>query len=339
MTIALLFSPQGSQAIGMGRELAEHSRAAAAVYREADAVLGWSVSATCWTGPVDRLNDTRQTQPCLVTTSVAALAALREALETHAAAGAVVVPAFVAGHSVGEYAAVVAAGSLAFADAIRLVALRGRLMAAAGVDGGMAAVIGLDRAAIAAAVAELGSGDLVVANDNAPGQVVISGSRAALEAARPRLEAAGARRVIALNVSGPFHSPLMAPVGDALAAAFGTVTWSDADPPIVSNVTGQPVRDAATLRSLLARQASSPVEWVAGIRAMAEAGVDTFVECGPGTTLGGMVRRIVPGARTLNVADPGSLAVAVEALAAASDTSGGSRAHAAGARSAAGMSA
>lgn len=313
MTVALLFSPQGAQVVGMGRELAASSAAASAIFREADATLGWSVSDTCWSGPAERLDDTRQTQPCLVTTSIAALAALREAAGPGLRGTSA--PAFVAGHSVGEYAALVAAGTLAFADALRLVALRGRLMAEAGASGGMAAVIGLDRAAIAAVVAAQGvPGELVVANDNAPGQVVISGSPAALAGVEPALSAAGARRVIPLNVSGPFHSPLMAPVGAALAEAFEGVAWTDAEPPVVSNVTGEPVREATTIRALLARQASSPVEWVASVRAMAAAGVDTFIECGPGTTLAGMIRRILPAARTLSVADAATLRATADAL-------------------------
>jgi [acyl-carrier-protein] S-malonyltransferase len=322
MSVALVFSPQGSQAVGMGRELAMGSSAARAIYREADAVLGWPVSATCWDGPATRLDDTRQTQPCLLTTSVAALAALREAMGDAGVAGTRLDPTLVAGHSVGEYAALVAAAALSFADALRLVALRGRLMAETAVDGAMAAVIGLDREAIASAVAaHAAPAELVVANDNAPGQVVISGTHSALTRLEPVLVAAGARRVIRLNVSGPFHSPLMAPVGDALAVAFRGAVWADANPPLVSNVTGRPVRDAATLRLLLARQASSPVEWVTSVRTMAAAGVDTFVECGPGSALSGMIRRILPGARTLNVADATSLATTIQALAA---DSGGS---------------
>jgi [acyl-carrier-protein] S-malonyltransferase len=312
VTTALLFSPQGSQAVGMGRELAEHSPAAARAFAAADEVLGWPVSHLAWEGPEARLNDTRQTQPCLVATSIACLRALEEALQ---AQGGSLVPAFAAGHSVGEYAALVAADALSLADALRLVARRGELMADAGVAGGMIAVIGLDREAVAAAVAGLDAADnLVVANDNAPGQVVISGTQAALAAAEPALRAAGARRAIPLRVSGPFHSPLMAEVGQALAGDFTTATWRDADPPIVSNVTAEPVRDAATIRGLLARQVSSPVEWVRSVQRMVAEGVDTFIECGPGAALTGMVRRIAPEARTLNVADATTLRAAVDAL-------------------------
>ena len=313
MSIALLFSPQGSQSVGMGRELASVSPAAAAVFREADEALGWSVSRLAWEGPEDRLNDTRQTQPCLVATSVACLRALEEELD---GMGERISPAFVAGHSVGEYAALAAAGALSLADAVRLVARRGELMADARVSGGMVAVIGLDREGVAAVVSSLGVGDdLVVANDNAPGQVVISGTPEALALVAEPLRTAGARRSIPLNVSGPFHSPHMAGLGAELARALATAEWHDAEPPVVSNVTGEPVRAAAAIRALLERQVSSPVEWVRSVRRMADEGVDTFVECGPGNALTGMVRRIVPEARTLNVSDPASLAASADALA------------------------
>jgi [acyl-carrier-protein] S-malonyltransferase len=312
MSVALVFSPQGSQVVGMGHDLAEASSAARAAFSEADAALGWPVSTLAWEGPEDRLNDTRQTQPCLVATSVACHRALDEAL---AAAGHGLPCAYVAGHSVGEYAALVAAGSLALSDALRLVARRGALMADAAIDGGMSAVIGLDREAVAVAVGSLGRDDLVVANDNAPGQVVISGSRPALEAAAEPLRLAGAKRVIPLRVSGPFHSPLMKEAGRALAAAFADVAWHEAHPPVVSNVTGEPVSDADEIRGLLERQVSSPVEWVRSVRRMVADGVDTIVELGPGAALSGMVRRIAPDVRTLNVADRASLTATVAALA------------------------
>jgi len=312
MSLALLFSPQGSQVVGMGRDLAEHHAAAADVYRQADAVAGWAVSQVAWDGPAERLNDTRQTQPCLVATSLACLAAVRA---TAAEEGIELDPAFVAGHSVGEYAALAAAGAISVADAIRLVARRGQLMADAGVDGGMAAVIGLDREAVSSALGAVASpADVVVANDNAPGQVVISGTRDALLSAEEAMKAAGARRVIPLPVSGPFHSPWMAEVSDRLAAAFEEVAWSDATIPVVSNVTGEPVTDADRIRALLAEQVRSPVEWVRSVRRMVDEGVDTFVECGPGAALTGMVKRIAPEARTLNVADVATLDATLQAL-------------------------
>jgi [acyl-carrier-protein] S-malonyltransferase len=300
VTLALLFSPQGSQSIGMGRELAGSEPAARAVFDAADRALGWSISELAWNGPEERLNDTRFTQPALLTASVAALEALR-------ARGEVGV-AFVAGHSVGEYAALVAAGVLAFVDALRLVVRRGELMGAAAGDGGMVAVIGLAREVVQRAIEAVASpAELVVANDNAPGQVVLSGTTRALSAAEGALRASGARRLIPLKVSGAFHSPQMAEVSERLAEAFEEVAWNDATVPVVSNVTAQPERDAGRLRALLAEQVRSPVEWVASVRRLVELGVDAFVECGPGGALTGMVKRIAPEARTLNVADGASL--------------------------------
>jgi [acyl-carrier-protein] S-malonyltransferase len=298
----------------MGRELADRVSAARAVFATADAVLGWSVSELAWHGPEERLNDTRCTQPALLTTSVAALAALRERVDP--------APAYVAGHSVGEWAALVAAGVLSFEDALRLVARRGELMATqaaeGGAGGGMSAVIGLDREAVQRTIDGIATpADLVVANDNAPGQVVLSGTLEALAGAADALRAAGARRLIPLKVSGAFHSPRMAEVSDRLADAFEGVTWRDASVPVISNVTAEPEREAAMLRNLLAEQVRSPVEWVASVRRMRDEGVDTFVECGPGAALSGMVKRIVPGARTFHVSDVASLGASAQALATA----------------------
>lgn len=305
MTLALLFSPQGSQAVGMGRDLAVGSAAARAVFDEADATLGWPVSTTCWDGPEERLNDTRQTQPCLLATSVAALRALE--------ARAAVTPSVVAGHSVGEYAALVAAGVLDLGAALRLVARRGELMAGAGGAGAMSAVLGLGREAVDAVVASLGRpAELVVANDNAPGQVVISGHRAAIEAAEEAMREAGARRCMRLPVSGAFHSPLMAPVAEALAEAFEGETWHDARVPVVSNVTAEPLTDAGRIRALLAEQVRSPVEWVRSVERMVADGVDAMIECGSGAALVGMVKRIAPGVRTAAVGDLASLEAAAQ---------------------------
>lgn len=307
MSLALLFSPQGAQTIGMGKDLAEGSSGARAVFETADEILGWSVRELAWQGPTERLNDTQWTQPALLTTSVAAHAALEASIDPS--------PAFVAGHSVGEYAALVAAGVLSFPDALRLVARRGELMARASVEGGMAAVIGLDRSVVDEVIAAVAAPtDLVVANDNAPGQVVISGTRASLIDAEPALRQAGAGRVIGLPVSGPFHSPWMAEVSDQLARAMDDVAWRDADPPVVSNVTAEPVTDASMIRGLLAEQVRSPVEWVASVRRMVADGVDTFVECGPGSALTGMVKRIAPESRTLNVSDMTTLDAAAAAV-------------------------
>jgi [acyl-carrier-protein] S-malonyltransferase len=311
MRIALLFSPQGSQAVGMGRELAGRSPAARAVFEAADLALGWAISELCWEGPEERLNDTRNTQPCLLATSVACLRALEERV------GGGVRPTLVAGHSAGEYAAAVASGVLGFEDALRLVAVRGRLMAdaaASGPAGGMAAVIGLDRHRIEAVIADVASGELVVANDNAPRQVVVSGSLAAIDRSETALRAAGARRVIRLRVSGAFHSPAMAPAAEAFLGELERVAWRDPETPLISNVTAEPVTSAATLRRLLGEQLSAPVEWTASVRRMADEGIEAYVECGPGAALTGMVQRIVPAARTLNVADPESLEATAAAI-------------------------
>lgn len=308
MSLALVFSPQGSQVVGMGRDLAESSPAARAAFDAADDALGWSVSQTCWYGPQERLDDTRQTQPCLLTTSVAALRALEERVRP--------APAVVAGHSVGEYAALVAAGVLELDAALRLVTRRAELMAAVDVEGGMSAVIGLDRGAVEAVVESVGRPtDLVIANDNAPGQVVISGLREPLVAAEELLRQGGARRVIRVSVSGPFHSPLMAGVAEQLAEAFEAETWSDARVPIMSNVTAEPVTDAGRIRALLAEQVRSPVEWTRCVQRMAQDGVDVAIECGAGSALVGMIRRIAPGIRALAVRDRKGLDAAIALLA------------------------
>jgi [acyl-carrier-protein] S-malonyltransferase len=307
MSLALLFSPQGSQAIGMGRELAETSSAARATFDEADATLGWSISDACWNGPEEVLNDTRQTQPCLLTASIAALRALEERGPAS--------PAFVAGHSVGEYAALVAAGVLRFDAGLRLVARRAALMAAVDTGGGMAAVIGLERATVDEVVGAVGRPtELVVANDNAPGQVVISGTAEALAAAEEPMKAAGARRVIRLPVSGAFHSPLMATVTDALHEAFEGESWADARVPVVSNVTAEPITDAGRIRALLAEQVRSPVEWVRSVARMRDEGVDTMIELGSGAALVGMVKRIAPEVRAHAVSDRATLDASAELL-------------------------
>ena len=306
MTLALLFSPQGSQSVGMGRELAERSPAAAEAFAEADATLGWSVSDACWSGPAGRLDDTRQTQPCLLTTSIAAFRAFVEAADP--------APAVVAGHSVGEYAALVVARVLELPAALRLVSRRAELMAGAG-EGGMAAVLGLDRNAVQAVVDGLARPtELVVANDNAPGQVVISGRVDALDEVDEAMRAAGARRVLRLPVSGPFHSPLMAGVAGELAEAFENETWRDARVPVMSNVSAEPLTDATRIRARLAEQVRSPVEWVRCVRSMVDDGVDTMIECGAGAALVGMVRRIAPEVTTATVTDAATLDGAVKLI-------------------------
>lgn len=310
MSLAVLFSPQGSQVVGMGRALAERFAVARDTFDEADGVLGWDVSDTCWQGPAERLADTRQTQACLLTTSVAAHRSFIERSSVD--------PAIVAGHSVGEYAALVAAGVLEFAAALRLVQRRGTLMHEAGAGGAMAAVIGLSRAEVDAVVGDIGRPtELVVANDNALGQVVISGRSDAVASATEPMRAAGAKRVVPLPVSGAFHSPLMSGVAAELAKAFDDERWSDARVPIVSNVTAELLTDAGRIRSLLAEQVRSPVEWVRCVETMVGAGVDTAVECGSGSALVGMLKRIAPRIRAQAATDPESVDAAAELVQAA----------------------
>jgi [acyl-carrier-protein] S-malonyltransferase len=221
----------------------------------------------------------------------------------------------VAGHSVGEYAALVAAGVLDLPAALRLVSRRAALMADAGGEGGMAAVLGLDRATVDEVVASVGRPtELVVANDNAPGQVVISGGRDALLAVEEPMRAAGAKRIVRLPVSGAFHSPLMAAVAEALAEAFAAESWREPAIPVMSNLTAEPESDPDRIRALLAEQVRSPVEWVRCVERMVADGVDTMIECGAGAALVGMVRRIAPDVRTGTVTDTASLGAAAALL-------------------------
>jgi [acyl-carrier-protein] S-malonyltransferase len=284
----------------MGRALADRSRAARETFEEADAVLGWSVSGLAWQGPEERLNDTRFTQPCLFTTSLAALAALRERVQPSAA--------FVAGHSVGEYAALVAAGVLSFADGLRLVARRGELMSAGAASGGMTAVIGLDRETVASVVASVASpADLVVANDNAPGQVVISGTRAAIDKAPEIAKTLGIKRAMALNVSAPFHSPMMQPAADKMREALAAVTIRPSAVPVVANVTAAENSEPETIRRLLVEQVTGRVRWRESVLAFRSLGVETTVEFGGGKVLTGMVKRIEKDLQTVTLDTPADI--------------------------------
>lgn len=285
--VALLFPGQGSQFVGMGSDLVDAFPAARATFEEADDALGTDLSRIMREGPEDALTATLNAQPAILVHSIAAYRILEGAL------GEV---RFAAGHSLGEFSAYVAAGTLAFADAVRLVRRRGEAMHAAGQerDGTMAAVIGMEDADVARVCAEVGAthGVVVAANYNAPGQVVISGEVAAVEKAREALLGAGAKRALPLNVSGAFHSPLMAPAAALLEAALKEVAFAAPAFPVISNVTAEPVADGATARRLLVEQLTSPVRWVDGIRALRAEGVDRFVEIGPGNVLTGLLRRI-----------------------------------------------
>ena len=289
----------------MGRELAGSFASARRIFADANEVLGFDLMRLCFEGPEDELQRTANAQPALLTTSIAALAAAKEAL------GGLAAPTLVAGHSLGEFTALVAAEVLAFADALRLVRRRGELMEAADMSGGMIAVIGLDADVVARAIDATGC---VVANDNAPGQVVVSGAKAALEQASAALSGAGAKRLMPLRVSAAFHSPTMRPVGDALASAMSAIPFQDARVPVVSNVDAEPHTRATEFPQLLARQVYSPVRWAASVRRIEGEGVDRFIEFGAGAVLTGLVKRIVPGARALAVQDSRSIEEAATVL-------------------------
>ncbi|ABX03393.1 MAG TPA: [acyl-carrier-protein] S-malonyltransferase [Herpetosiphon sp.] len=296
MTIGLLFPGQGSQKVGMGREVYEQSPAARAIFAEANAVLGFDLAGLCFDGPEADLTATENTQPALLTVSVALLAAIAEAgVDLH--------PSIVAGHSLGEYSALVAAKALDFATALRLVRQRGELMAQAS-EGAMAAVIGLDLGpleAICANVSKLGA--CVVANQNAHGQLVISGASAAVAAASEQAKAAGAKKIMPLNVSAAFHSPLMAATAAGLAPAIAAAAMSAAHVPLIANSTAQPIQRAEDLRAELIAQITAPVRWIATIEQAAAMGVQIVIEIGAGSVLTGLVKRIDPNLQRLNIAN------------------------------------
>jgi [acyl-carrier-protein] S-malonyltransferase len=301
--VALLFPGQGSQQVGMGRDLAEHHPAAASAFDEASEALGFDLRELCWDGPAERLELTVNAQPAIVATSVAALRALE-------AARPVLDDPICLGHSVGEYSALVAAGALSLSDAVRLVRKRGELMQSVA-SGGMSAVLGLDAAIVEAAITGSGA---VVANDNAPGQVVISGPDEAIASASHRLRSAGAKRVVPLRVSGAFHSPDMRAIAGGLREALDGAAWRELRLRAISNVDASVHEHARDLPGLLERQVWSPVLWVACVRRAAEEGATTFVELGAGNVLTGLVRRIVPGARTANVSDDATLTATLAVL-------------------------
>ncbi|MGD9904881.1 MAG: ACP S-malonyltransferase [Vicinamibacterales bacterium] len=308
--IAFVFPGQGAQMVGMGRGLAEAFPVCRATFDEADAALGFALSAVVFDGPTDRLTLTEITQPAILTVSVAACRLL-EARGLR--------PDIVAGHSLGEYSAHVAAGTFSFADAVRTVHHRGRYMQEAVPvgAGAMAAILGLDEAGVQAACDEAAEGDVVSpANLNAPGQVVIAGHAAAVQRAGERARARGAKRVIPLQVSAPFHCALMRPAETRLAPELQALTVRDPRVPVVANVDAEPKRDAAAAVEALIRQVSAPVRWEASVRRLASDGVTAYVEVGPGTVLSGLIKKVAREAAIVNLDQPAGLA-AVEAIVAA----------------------
>ncbi len=289
----------------MGRELAERYASAARAFDEASDALGLDMRALCWEGPQSELDRTANTQPALLTASIAALRAAEEA------AGGLAEPVVAMGHSLGEFTALVAAGALALADATVLVRRRGELMQEADPSGGMLAVIGLDADLIAKAITGTG---LVVANDNAPGQVVISGARDGFERATAALKAAGAKRVIPLRTSAAFHSPAMRPVGPELAKIIELTPFSALRYRVVANMDAQVHEHAADFPSLLEKQVWSPVQWVASMRRAQGEGATAFVEFGPSNVLTGLAKRILSETRTANVSDVKTLEEALTVL-------------------------
>jgi [acyl-carrier-protein] S-malonyltransferase len=304
---ALVFPGQGSQAAGMGRALAVASPAAAAVFAAADAALGESISAMAWDGPSDDLDRTENAQPALLATSIAYLAALRERW----AAIGLDIPqaAFAAGHSMGQYSAFVAAGVISLADGVRLVRERGRRMQAsgAGKDGAMAAIIGLDDSHLPELVARASTlGVFGVANRNSPGQVVVSGERAAVELGTDVAKELGARKAVVLPVSVAAHSPLMADAAADMRAILASVDFSDPTIPVLANADAQPLLDGKACRAELVTHLTAGVDWVAAVERMTAAGVTTFIEIGPGRVLTGLIKRIASDAEALPVDDPAS---------------------------------
>ncbi|MBX5436261.1 MAG: ACP S-malonyltransferase [Alicyclobacillaceae bacterium] len=308
--VALVFPGQGAQYVGMGRELYGRYEAARAVFDEADRVLGYPLSQLCFEGPEDTLRVTYHTQPALLVASVAAYRVLCEVMGAHPTA-AVWQPVVAAGHSLGEYTALVAAGSLSFGDAVHLVQQRGRWMdeACPAGQGAMAAVLGMEPSELEIICKHCSEGTQVVelANLNCPGQIVISGSAPAVERAAKIARERGARRVVPLQVSGPFHSSLMRPAADKLAALLDQVEFRPAQIPVAANVDGRLLREPAEIRDALVRQLCAPVRWEDDVRAMLAAGAEAFIEVGPGTVLSGLIKKIGKGIRVFHVEDEASL--------------------------------
>ena len=307
MSAAYVFPGQGSQAVGMGKALAETFPVARRVFDEVDEALADKLSTVMWEGPAEAITLTENAQPALVAVSMAAMRVLESEAGVHLARDA----KFVAGHSVGEYAALAAAGSLSIGDAVRLVRIRGRAMQRAvpvGM-GAMAALLGVDFGQAAAIAAEAAQGELVqAANDNGGGQVVVSGHKTAVERAVEIAKAKGVRRAMLLPVSAPFHSALMQPAAEVMADALAKVTIKAPVVPLVANVTAAPVTDPAQIMRGLVEQVTGTVRWRESVAFMASAGVNVFYEVGSGKVLSGLVKRIAEGANGMSIGTPDDVA-------------------------------
>lgn len=306
--IGLVFPGQGSQSVGMGQALCEARPELRQVYDEASSILGYDVAALCFDGPADKLNLTEFTQPALLVCSIAALRALQPAG---------IKPLAVAGHSLGEYSALVAAGGMSYRDAVGIVQKRGRYMAEAVAPGtgSVAALLGLAADVVKDVCREAASAGVVqAANFNSPGQVVIAGEKAAVERAIAIAKTKGCKKAVPLPVSVPVHTPLMQKAADRLAQDLAAVGWSDLQTPLINNAEAKPIVKADAIRTSLVRQLPSSVLWEDSVKAMAAMGVKIFVEVGPGTVLTGLIRRIAPDAVTMNVNDPKSLESTLQSL-------------------------
>jgi len=305
MSLALIFPGQGSQVVGMGRALAASDARADAAFATADEVLGFSLSGLMRDGPEHELTATQNAQPAILAHSVAVLRTIEDQM------GPV---AYAAGHSLGEFSAHVAAGTLRYEDALAVVRLRGELMFAAGQkrSGTMAAILGLSDEEVEAVCTEVDAGTCVPANFNASGQVVVSGDIAGVEQGMERATDAGARRVVRLNVSGAFHSPLMEPAVDGLRDKLQSIEFQDPAYPVFSNVTASPVTSGSEARQLMVEQLTSAVRWSASVAAMVEAGADRFLELGPGSVLCVLNRRNAKGVPCRSIGDTEDLATSVD---------------------------
>ncbi|MBU0687561.1 MAG: ACP S-malonyltransferase [Candidatus Margulisbacteria bacterium] len=305
--VAYVFPGQGSQYVGMGKELAENFESAAKIFDEANTALEFDLKKLCFEGPVDDLKKTEITQPAILTVSVAIFAILKKRG---------LLPSVAAGHSLGEYSALTAAGTIDFMDAVRLVNKRGKFMQSAVPEGhgAMVAILGLPYDKVLELASYATSGIVCAANFNSPGQVVISGEKKPVEEVASHCKEAGAKRVIPLAVSAPFHCALMQPAAERLKGEFTQVKFQDARFPVVSNVTGEYMTAAAEIKQKLVEQVVSTVLWQQSVENMISKGIDTFVELGPKKVLSGLIKKINPQVKILNIEDLASFKTTIDAL-------------------------